>query len=139
MNRKFCLIIIVVSAVIAAASAFAQQQRRPYNTVMKDIQSSFGTLRKNIEANNGAAVAEDAGKLEGYFAEIEAFWVPFNTKDAIGFAKQGRDAATAIATAVKANNDIKTTQKSVEAIQATCASCHRAHREQVAEGYIIKP
>ena len=129
---------IVIAAVVAGGTGFAQQQRRPYNLVMKDIQSSFGTLRKNIEANNAAATVEDAAKLEGFFAEIEAFWAPFNTQDAIGFAKRGREAAAAIGTAAK-GPDIKAAQASVAIVQGTCTNCHRAHREQTADSYRIKP
>ena len=129
---------IVIAAVVAGSTGFAQQQRRPYNQVMKDIQSSFGTLRKNIEANNAAATVEDAAKLEGFFAEIEAFWAPFNTQDAVGFAKRGREAAAAIGTAAK-GPDIKAAQASVAIVQGTCTNCHRTHREQIADGYRIKP
>jgi hypothetical protein len=137
MNRKFFLMIIVIAAIVAGSTGFAQQQRRPYNVVMKDIQTTFGILRKNIEANPAAA-AEDAAKLEGYFAEVEAFWMPFNTQDAIGSARSGREAAAAIGAAAKAN-DVKKAQASVAAVQATCTNCHRNHREQTANGFLIKP
>ena len=138
MNRKSFFMAIVIALVVAGGTGFAQQQRRPYDQIMKDIGATFGTLRKNLEANNAAAAAEDAAKLEGFFAETEAFWVPFNTKDATGFAKRGREAAAAIGTAAK-GNDIKAAQASVAVVQGTCANCHRAHRQQTASGYLIKP
>ena len=139
MNRKFLVIAIVIAAVVAGATAFAQQQQhRLYNEIMKDVGATFPNLKKNLDANNGAAAAEDAAKLERFFSETEAFWTPLNTQDAVGFAKRARETAAAIGTAAKAN-DMKTALASYAVLQRSCGNCHTAHREQTGEGFGIKP
>jgi cytochrome c556 len=137
MNRRVILIIIVIAVVLTDIAAFAQQHRA-YNLIMKDIQPVFAALRKDLDGNNGAAAAEDATKLQALFTEVEGFWAPFDTQDAVGFAKRAGEAAAKIGTAAKAN-DIKGAQASLAVVQKTCASCHFAHREETAKGFLIRP
>jgi hypothetical protein len=137
MNRRVILIIIVIAVVLTDIAAFAQQHRA-YNLIMKDIQPVFAALRKDLDGNNGAAAAEDAAKLQALFTEVEGFWAPFDTQDAVGFAKRAGEAAAKIGTAAKAN-DIKGAQASLAVVQKTCASCHFAHREETAKGFLIRP
>ena len=138
MNRRFILIIIVIAVLAVDIAAFAQQQHRAYNLIMKDIQPAFAALRKDLDGNNGAAAAEDAAKLQALFTEVQGFWAPFDTQDAVGFAKSAGAAAAKIATAAKAN-DIKGAQASLAVVQKTCANCHFAHREETAKGFLIRP
>jgi cytochrome c556 len=137
MNRRVILIIIVIAVVLTDIAAFAQQHRA-YNLIMKDIQPVFAALRKDLDGNNGAAAAEDAAKLQALFTEVEGFWAPFDTQDAVSFAKRAGEAAAKIGTAAKAN-DIKGAQASLAVVQKTCASCHFAHREETAKGFLIRP
>jgi len=137
MNRRVLLILIVAVLVVADMAVFAQQHRA-YNLIMKDIQPAFASLRKNLDGNNGAAVAEDAAKLQTLFTEVEGFWTPFDTQDAVGFVKDAQGALAKIATAAKAN-DTKAAQASVAVVQKTCANCHFAHREETAKGFLIRP
>ena len=137
MNRLFFLITFAVTGTVVAATAFAQQHR-PYNEIMKDVSSTFASLKKNLDANSGAAAAADAAKLEGLFTETEAFWAPLNTGDAVGFAKNAREASAATAAAAK-GNDIKAAQASYSAIQKNCGNCHFAHREDTGKGFLIRP
>jgi cytochrome c556 len=137
MNRLFLLITIAVAGTIVAATAFAQQHR-PYNQIMKDVGTTFASLKKNLDANSAAAAAQDAAKLEGLFTETEAFWAPLDTKDAVNFAKRAREAATAVGAASK-GNDIKAAQASYAVIQKSCANCHFTHREETGKGFLIKP
>jgi cytochrome c556 len=136
MNRQFILIMIVIAGVFAGATAFAQH--RPYDQVMKDVGATFASLKKNLDANSTAAAVADAAKLEGLFHEAEAFWLPFNTKDAIDFAKRAREAAAAVGAAAK-GNDTKAAQVSYTAIGKNCAGCHFGHREESGKGFFIRP
>ena len=137
MNQRFVFIIVVIAGVFAVGLVSAQQHR-PYDQIMKDIGPTFANLKKNLDANSGAAAAEDAAKLEKLFTETEAFWAPLNTKDAVGFAKGAREASAAVGTAVK-NNDMKAAQASYAVIQKNCGNCHLAHREETGKGFLIKP
>ena len=138
-NRQSVSIIIaaVFAAGLAAALASAQQHR-PYDQIMKDVGTTFASLRKNLDSNSATAAAEDAAKLQALFTETEAFWAPLNTGDAVGFAKSAREASVAAATAAK-GNDIKAAQASYTAIQKNCGNCHFAHREDTGKGFLIKP
>jgi hypothetical protein len=140
MNRKFFFSALVIVALVASATAFAQQQpHRLYNAIMKDVAATFPSLKKNLDANNGAAAAEDAEKLQKFFGETEAFWTPLNTQDAVRLSKKAQEVAGAISTAAKAN-DMKTANASYATLQRTCGGCHSAHREEITGGgYTIKP
>src|SRR3954468_3506244 len=65
MNRNVFGIVTVIATLVVGATAFAQQHR-PYNEIMKDVAATFPNLKKNLDANNGAAAAEDAAKLEKF-------------------------------------------------------------------------
>ena len=136
MNQKSFFRAIVIAAVVAA-TAFAQQHRL-YNQIMKDVGATFPNLKKNLDANNAAAAAEDAAKLEGFFTETESFWAPLNTQDAVVFSKRAREAAAAIGAAAK-GNDMKAALASYAVVQRACANCHSAHREETGAGFGIKP
>ena len=138
MNRKFVIVIILFAGLTAAGLSVAQQ-KRPYDQVMKEIQTTFASLRKNLDASAVAAVVEDATKLEGLFAETHAFWTPFKTKDALDAAKAGKDASAAVAAAAR-NNDVKKAQGAYNGIAKNCTGCHNSHREQMPDkSYRIKP
>jgi hypothetical protein len=138
MNHKLFFISIVVAVLVVGASAFGQQHR-PYNQIMKDVATTFPNLKKNLDANNGAAAAEDADKLQKFFSETEAFWAPLNTQDAVRISKKAQEVAASIATAAKAN-DMKTATTSYATLQRACGGCHAAHREEITGGgYTIKP
>jgi len=141
MNRRLFFVAIVIAAVVTGATAFAQQQQphRLYNAIMKDVAATFPSLKKNLDANNAAAAAEDAAKLQKFFTETEAFWAPLNTQDAVILSKRAQAAAEAIGTAAKAN-DMKTANASYANLQRTCGGCHSAHRDEITGGgYTIKP
>jgi hypothetical protein len=137
MSRRFHLIALAAVVVVAVATAFAQQHR-PYNQVMKDVGTTFASLKKSLDSNSAAAAAADAAKLEGLFTETEAFWAPLDTQDAVKFATAARAAASAVGTAAK-SNDMKAAQASYSAIQKNCANCHFAHREDTGKGFLIRP
>jgi cytochrome c556 len=140
MNRRLFFIAILIAAVVTGATAFAQQQpHRLYNEIMKDVAATFPNLKKNLDAMNAAGAAEDAAKLQKFFAETEAFWAPLNTQDAVRISKRAQQAAEAIGTAAKAN-DMKAATASYANLQRTCGGCHSAHRDEITGGgYTIKP
>ncbi len=138
MSRQFAVLIIIVAAVLASGASFAQQ-KRPYDQLMKDVQATYASVKKNLDASAGAAAAADAAKLEGLFKETETFWAQFKTKDALDAAKTAQLGAAAIGAAAKGNN-IQKAQASYTAVGKSCAACHNSHREQMPDkSYRIKP
>ena len=58
MSRRIAVAVILIAALLAATTIFAQQ--RPYNQIMKDIQGTFASLKKNLDASGVAAAAPAA-------------------------------------------------------------------------------
>src|SRR5437773_384193 len=63
MSRRIALTVILIAALLAATTVFAQQ--RPYNQIMKDIQSTFASLKKSLDASGVAPGAPAAGGRGG--------------------------------------------------------------------------
>lgn len=60
MSRRIAVAVILIAALLAATTIFAQQ--RPYNLIMKDIQGTFASLKKSLDASGVAAAAAPAGR-----------------------------------------------------------------------------
>src|SRR5262245_17739859 len=118
MSRRLVLMIVAMAGIVAGATAFAQQHR-PYKEIMKDVGATWASLKKNLDANSGAAAAQDAAKLGGLFTETEAFWTPLETKDAMNYAKNARTGLATIGAAAKAN-DTKTALTMYATVQKNC-------------------
>jgi hypothetical protein len=136
MNRHVALVVIVIAGFLAAVTAFPQS--RPYNQVMKDIAPTFASLKKNLDNNAADAAVQDAVKLQALFKETEAFWAPFNTKDALDHVKNAQKAFADIEAKAK-SNDLKAAQKTYGTVGSICGDCHFSHREDTGKGFIIKP
>jgi cytochrome c556 len=131
--------VLVTVTLVAVISGGTAAQKRPYDVVMKEVGSTFGTLRKALDGGDVVAAAADAEKLERLFTEVEHFWTPFKTKDAIDAARGARDALTAVASAAR-DKDVQRAKASASGIGAFCTACHGSHREQMPDKtYRIKP
>jgi len=100
---------------------------------MKDTNAEAAELRKSVEAKNYEAAAQHAATLKTLFANTLSFWENRKTDDAVGFAKAGIEAATDLEAAAKAKNEEGVTT-AARALQATCKSCHDAHRVRQPDG-----
>ena len=135
MNKT---LIVVVTGIASLASIGLAQEDKDYQTWMKTVASTNGTLRKNVEAKMGDAAAADADKIAGAFKQITAFWEKRGAADAVAAAQKAATAAGDISTAAKAGNWDQASG-AVMALGGTCGGCHRAHREGTAqEGFKIK-
>jgi hypothetical protein len=63
MHRHFVPIMILIAAIFAAMTAFAQ---RPYDDIMKDIQATSASLKKNLDGTGaqgkGAVLLDGRGR-----------------------------------------------------------------------------
>ena len=131
--------IVILVVVCASVMTVLAQQKRPYDVVMKDVNATFASLKKNLDANSMASAAEDAGKLQSLFKETEVFWSAFKTKDAIEYSKTGQADAQAVASAAQAGNGQKA-QGAYSSIGKSCKGCHDAHRELMPDkSFKIRP
>jgi hypothetical protein len=131
--------LFMVIAVIGLFASTVAAQKRPYNVVMKDVASTAGSLRKGLEGGDLTGTAADAEKLEQLLREVEDFWTPFRTKDAIDAAKGAREISGAIAAAAKVK-DLQKARTAASGLGRFCSTCHDSHREQMPDkSYRIKP
>ncbi|HTK28508.1 MAG TPA: hypothetical protein VL309_03100 [Vicinamibacterales bacterium] len=124
LGAAFCFSIAVMAGEKAPDS---------YVKNMKDTNAAAQNLRKSVTAKDYAAVAKDAATLKELFGTTEAFWTERKTDDAIAAAKAGVKAATDLEAAANAKDEAGVTE-SAKAVQATCKTCHDAHRERLPDG-----
>ena len=131
--------IYVFTAMTVGLSAgfLLAQSDSDYQSWMKTVGATNGSMQKNIAAKEGAAVAADAKKLEDTFKQVEDFWEKRHVTDAINFAKQAQSAATAVAKSATAGN-MDQASADAKTLAMACAGCHMAHREKTEAGFKIK-
>jgi len=136
MTRIHALGIIALAGILAGTGL---AQKKTHDVLMKEIQTTFNSLRMNLDANNASAVAADAGKLEALFKDTEDFWAQFKTKDALDAAGAARGVSAAIAAAAR-ENDLSKAKAEYSKVGKSCANCHSSHREQMPDkSFRIKP
>jgi cytochrome c556 len=129
---------ILIAICFVVGSTLAQASR-PHDILMKDIQATFTSLKKNLDGNLPEAVVMDAVKLEALLKEAGDFWVPFKTKDAIDFARGAQTGAASVGSAAR-NGDIGKATGAYGSIGKFCKGCHDSHRELTPDKtYRIKP
>jgi mono/diheme cytochrome c family protein len=132
MRRTFGLSLFAVAVVFGFNVWANEKPTTEFQDVMKSNAATAGPtgLRGHVTAKDYDAIAKDAATLKANYAKIEAFWTAKKVADAITFAKDGGQAATALETAANAKDDAGITA-AVAKITPTCAGCHMAHREQL--------
>ena len=133
MRAKSGLIALCATAVFGLAIIANEKPPESYVKNMKDTNAAVRSLKDNVAAKNWTGAAADAAKLKTLFADTEAFWEKRNATDAVTAAKNGAAAAGDLETAAKAKNEegVVAAQK---ALNASCKSCHDAHRERLPDG-----
>jgi mono/diheme cytochrome c family protein len=124
MRRAFVLLACSVFPIMGNAQDDAQ-----YRAWMKSNASSVAAIRN---ATDNAAAAAGAQILADNLEKIAAFWKARNVPDAVTFAQNARDAATAIVAAPgeKAPN--------LQKLLGACGGCHMSHRDGTAPNFRIK-
>jgi cytochrome c556 len=100
---------------------------------MKETNAAAQQLRKSVETKDYEAVAKQAATLKTLFENTQSFWETRKMDDAVGFAKEGAKAAADLESAAKAKND-EGVASANKTLQATCKTCHDAHRERLPDG-----
>ncbi len=85
------------------------------------------TLRAHLKAKDYDAAVKDAELLSMNYEKLQAFWSARKADDALGFIKTGLQAAADVRNAAQAKSE-KDAFKAMLTLEATCRSCHLAHR-----------
>jgi hypothetical protein len=125
--------------VVGALSVTAWSQTRRHDAIMKDVNATYEKLKKSLDAQKDKDAFEDSSKLQKLFKEVEDFWAPFDTRDAIEAARGAQSSFAALSRSVQVNNFQQAVATYNSAAQF-CRNCHSVHRVQAADkSYLIKP
>ena len=124
---------VLIAICMLVAGAVWSQSDANFQTWMKNIGATCGSLKKNLDAKNGDAAASDARKLHSAFANVHAFFKKKNSEDAVKFATGAAEGFDKIAEQASAGklDEASTTFKETT---SNCGGCHTAHREKSADG-----
>lgn len=121
------------ACLLAGASLlFGQADESALRDAMKQIGGANGALGRKIAAKDPTA-AEDAKKLQAWFADVRKFWEARKADDAI---QLGGAAAGQYEAVVKLVSEGKWDEAAAEQkkVGASCMGCHTAHREKADDG-----
>jgi hypothetical protein len=113
------------------------QSDSDYQSWMKTVGATNGSLQKNIAAKDGAAASADAAKLADTFKTVASYWESKSATDAVGFAKAAQGGFELVGKDASAGNFDKAAADA-KAIGRNCGGCHMAHREKTDAGFKIK-
>jgi len=125
-------ILLIAACLVVAVAAWSQEEQE-YQKWMQTAGATVGSLKKNLDAKNGGAAAEDAQKLQGVFDQVHAFWMKKNVDDGMKFAMSARGGFDKIAQQASAGKFDEATA-TFKVTTANCGGCHSAHREKAADG-----
>ncbi len=128
--KRTLLLFACMSALGLTALA---QDDAAYQSWMKTVGSTGGSLRKNLEAKNGDGAAADAKKLQEVFGQVHDYWHKKGSDDAMKFAMTAQEAYGEVATNAAASK-FDDASASLKKASATCGGCHSTHREKAADG-----
>ena len=132
MKLKLTFVLLLTAGLTAVAEEYPE-----FVTWMKATGTANDELRK-MEKKTGEQAQRRAERIAGVYENMIGFWRQRNAADAVKWSEDGKAAATELATAAFAGDEAKV-KTSMQALGATCRSCHEAHREKLGEGkYRIK-
>jgi cytochrome c556 len=131
--RKSTWVFGCTVAILGCAVLAAEKAPESYVKIMKANGAAVQSLGKDVEAKDYDAVAKDAAAVKAVFTDVEKFWAERKVDDALTAARTGLKAATDLETAARSKNDAGIAEAR-KTLTSTCAGCHMAHRERLADG-----
>ncbi len=129
---------VVFPVLIVCGAALVAQRIPDHAAGMKGAAGATRVLSK-LESKTGPGAVRSAERLGGLYEELINFWRQRDDKDAVKWAQQGKAASVQLAAAAHAG-DAAQAAAAFKFIEATCTSCHEAHRVKLADGtYAFKP
>jgi uncharacterized protein YcnI len=114
----------------AASGGKAPMSDADYVKAMKEIGPAFTALQRDNAAMNHSDGIKQAQLLSDRFKDVQAYWEAKKADDAVTAAK---DAVAAADATIKASEvmDMTSLTSAQQKLQASCRTCHQAHREQL--------
>ena len=124
---------LVVCALLISGTVRAQNATSEYQSWMKSNAATIADLNKNLTGKTTGPATADVRTLRENLAKIAIYWQVRNVSDGPKFALQA-DYALAKVGQLAAEGKFDEASAAIETVQANCAGCHMAHREQTADG-----
>jgi hypothetical protein len=122
----------------AEAQAATRLTPQDLESRMKNIGTTFPSMRMHIMANQLDEAAKEAEQLAIWFGDVERFWAQQSKGDAVKWAQEARTLTTEVSAAATAKDAMKAGQAATN-MQGTCKQCHGNYREaDPAGGFRIK-
>jgi len=104
-----------------------------YQGWMKSNAATVADLNKSITAKDGAAAHTNVRKLQENLAMVMAYWQSRNINDGVRFSLDATYGLAQVDVLISQSkfDDAATALKTA---QASCGSCHMAHRDKAADG-----
>jgi len=134
MRRIYSFTLIAVGL---SAGLMLAQSDSDYQSWMKTVGATNGSLQKNIAAKDGAAASADAAKLADTFKQVASYWEAHNAPDAVTFAKSAQSGFEMVGKDAT-SGDFDKAAADAKAVGRNCGGCHMAHREKTDSGFKIK-
>ncbi len=133
---SFILVIGALQPPMAAAQEISNEEA--YAEVMKDINLSMGDAAMNIDATYWEDLGAVSDRLTRSFERVQAFWTARQVQPAVDFSAEAIAAVYALGQASGAMSGSRANDALTD-LRSVCRSCHTEFREQVGDGYRIKP
>ena len=109
-----------------------------YAEVMNDLRLSMGDAAMNIDATYWEDLGAVSDRMTALFERVQAFWTARQVQPAVDFSAQALAVTYALGQASGAMSGPRVNQAMTD-LRAVCQSCHTEFREEVGDGYRIKP
>ncbi len=136
----------VTVAFVLVLGAFQPSNQTPqeilneegYAAVMRRIDQTLGDVGMNIDATYWNELSDSSDRMTRFFEQIQTFWTAREVQPAIDFSAAALTATDAVRLAARARNGSQATQ-AMSDLRSVCRSCHTEFREEVGDGFRIKP
>jgi hypothetical protein len=129
--RKASFVIGLCAILALALNVTAMQRSHP--DIMKEIGAARSSLKRNIDAGNGAEAAADGVKLAALFKEIVPMYEERKLGPAVEMANESAAASAEAAEAAEAGNMADATAAHGTVVGG-CRDCHSQYREKSPDG-----
>ena len=131
---RILAVISGLALLVGVAVHAAEKPPAAFQQAMKDSGAALQKIGKDVEAKDYDAVAAGAAALKAVFmGPVGKHFTDAKMDEALEKCKAAYAAADALEKAAKSKNETAVADAR-KGMAATCAGCHAAHRERLADG-----
>jgi cytochrome c556 len=124
---------VMLCALLISGAVSAQNPSSEYQGWMKSNAATIADLNKNLTAKASGPVTANVLTLRENLAKVACYWQVRNISDGAKFSLEA-DYALAKVGQLATEGKFEEAAATIKTVQANCAGCHMAHREQTPNG-----